>query len=229
MGVRSALHASFGSSLRGCLLFALLLFWLVPCSSLVLAMEHRLAKRQKLSLEAAAAFTRGTPMATILQLAETQCGDGEEGLTQNELHGELHALDSIETPYGRLRSSFDFKPDAKKDDTVEVQYINPFALLFWLGGESHAFFCFLRGLLANIVGRMVFHIDEVTPGNDKRPGVGRKFVAFYWTLLEFRGLFGLSWNFWNFLGLSWNFCTFLDFVGLFSLTELLVRELGGKI
>ena len=105
-------------------------------------------------------------------------------LNKDEVTQMLHTFDDVDTPFGSLVSSFDFRPKPT-DDPVPIRYINPFALLWWLSQLSCEFYKFMCYTLPERVGRMIFYTDEVTPGNDKRADKGRAYYAFFWSILEF--------------------------------------------
>ena len=96
----------------------------------------------------------------------------------------LHKYDDVETPFGQIVSSFEFR-STPTDEPEQIKYLNPFALLWWLSQISFNFYTFLSKALPTQIGRTVFYTDEVFPANsERRPDKGRAFYAFYWTILE---------------------------------------------
>ena len=105
-------------------------------------------------------------------------------VNKNDITHMLHKYDDVETPFGKIVSSFEFCP-TPTDEPEAITYLNPFALLWWLSQISYKFYTFLSKALPTQIGRTVFYTDEVFPANsERRPDKGRAFYAFYWTILE---------------------------------------------
>ena len=67
----------------------------------------------------------------------------------------LHKYDDVETPFGQIVSSFEFR-STPTDEPEQIKYLNPFALLWWLSQISHNFYTFLSETLPARIGRTVF-------------------------------------------------------------------------
>ena len=130
----------------------------------------------------------GVPLQTMLNVVAERTTDADDEPSHTARVADLHKYDDVGSVYGTLVSEFDFQPDLSKEAVVQIQYINPFALLHWLGAKALPFLLFLRSCLAGMEGQMIFYADEVTPGNNKRHDEGRKYVAMYWSLVEFPDL-----------------------------------------
>ena len=85
----------------------------------------------------------------------------------------------INTPYGTLIQT---RRIDLKDKSLEVAYINPFAIL-WIAASSRHGGSFWKRHLAGSgrVPTIIFHIDESRIGNQLRPDAGRSFQAVHWT------------------------------------------------
>jgi hypothetical protein len=155
-----------------------------------IASTHMSSKRRKTSSDTLAT---GTTLTNILRLAhqravtdpdETAIAEQEAGpVTHNSLAADLHSLDGVQTPYGRLIDTFDFSADGS--DPQKIHYVNPFALLSYLATVSLQFLLFLRSVVGNGPAGIYLYADGVTPGNDKRVDSGRKYVAWYWSFVDF--------------------------------------------
>jgi len=91
------------------------------------------------------------------------------------------AEESVTTLYGNLFGRMEL-PSNDGGGPVTVHFCNPFALLWHICVTSTHFFFFLK---ACGVHRIVMYMDETVPGNNLRPDLGRKYIAVYWTFLEF--------------------------------------------
>ncbi len=93
---------------------------------------------------------------------------------------ELHKYDDVVTPYGPLFQTFPVGPNA-----FDVEFISPFAMLWYMCSTSQPAAEFLVHHLAGKQCKLAFYCDAVTPGNVLRPDFGRSFEAIYWSFLEF--------------------------------------------
>ena len=83
----------------------------------------------------------------------------------------MHEYDDVETPFGQIVSSFEFRP-TPTDEPERINYLNPFALLWWLSQISYDFYTFLSKALPARIGRTVFYTDEVFLANSPPHGSG---------------------------------------------------------
>ena len=105
------------------------------------------------------------------------------------------------TPYGTLVKVLEAEqeprpeaPAAAPPEYIKIKYACPFALLWLLCASSENFFNLLcttglkpqpsLGTGDQPVGRLVIYFDDVMPGNLHRPDKGRKYMALYWSLLD---------------------------------------------
>jgi hypothetical protein len=95
--------------------------------------------------------------------------------------------------------------------------------LHWLGGKSQPFLLFLQSCLGGMEGIMIFYADEVVPGNHKRCGGGRKYVAMDWSLAEFPDWF-LSRHVLSWFILAYVPCKYV--IDKFGMTRLLKKVVG---
>ena len=102
-------------------------------------------------------------------------------VNKDEITRMMHEYDDVETPFGQIVSSFEFCP-TPTDEPERINYLNPFALLWWLSQISYDFFTYLSKALPARIGRTVFYTDEVFPANsERRPDKGRAYYAFFWS------------------------------------------------
>ena len=147
-----------------------------------------------------AVLARGSPLADILWHADANCDDEDSDagspFSYEEAKQNLHEFDDVQTPYGKLVRTFEFKPNLTMEPEP-ITYVCPFALIWFLASKSKLFFSFLRYHGADRIAKMLWYSDKVTPGNDKRPGGGRSYIACYWTFTDFPtwflGRHNLSW------------------------------------
>jgi hypothetical protein len=102
------------------------------------------------------------------------------GVSRWSASNELHKYDDVVTPYGPLFQSFPVGPNA-----FDVEFISPFAMLWYMCSTSQPAAEFLVHHLAGKQCKLAFYCDAVTPGNVLRPDFGRSFEAIYWSFLEF--------------------------------------------
>ena len=72
-----------------------------------------------------------------------------------------------------------------KGEPYQWEYVNPFALVYQYSCLRPRFGDMLKAA-ANEAGfaRIVFYMDEATPGNVLRPDAGRTLACFYWSFME---------------------------------------------
>ena len=122
----------------------------------------------------------------MLQGIENNIGDdlAPAAVNKDEITRMMHQYDDVETPFGQIVSSFEFSP-TPTDEPERINYLNPFALLWWLSQISYDFYAFLAKALPAQSGRTVFYTDEVFPANSERwPDKGRAYYAFFWSIIE---------------------------------------------
>ena len=56
-------------------------------------------------------------------------------INKDDITQMLHKYDDVETPFGQIVSSFEFRP-TPTDEPEPIKYLNPFALLWWLSQIS---------------------------------------------------------------------------------------------
>lgn len=116
------------------------------------------------------------------------------GLSKRDVAREVHKHDDVATPFGPLYRPMQLRTS---DDTVQVEAMNPFAMLWYVAHLSSAAAGFFAAHLTSGVCRVAFYCDGVKPGNVLRPDLGRSFEAVYWTFMEFPDWFrtrvGESW------------------------------------
>ena len=71
-------------------------------------------------------------------------------------------------------------------------FCRPKALLWLLARLSTAFDDFLRTQLPGGASRVTLYMDDVRPGNQLRPDMGRTYYAWYWTMLDLPAWFRTS-------------------------------------
>ena len=72
-----------------------------------------------------------------------------------------------------------------KGEPYQWEYVNPFALVYQYSCLRPRFGDMLKAA-ANEAGfaRIIFYMDEATPGNVLRPDAGRTLACFYWSFME---------------------------------------------
>jgi hypothetical protein len=121
---------------------------------------------------------------------EAASGGGENDEEKNTAatYRRLKKLDvdlgNIDTPYGTLIKTWEVAKTAAEDTYHKIAYLCPMALLYHLCSMSYSFACKLQAACQS-VGRIVIYMDDVTPGNIRRPDAGRCYMAVYWSLLDF--------------------------------------------
>ena len=138
-----------------------------------------------------------------LELAQVIAGTGLSvapqaaglGVSKHEAMSEVHKYDKVSTPFGPLYASLKLRTVG--GDELPVQYLNPFATLWFFASISVHAAAFFAQHLAKGMCRIAFYCDGVKPGNVLRPDVGRSFEAVYWTFFElpqwFRSNASASW------------------------------------
>ena len=97
-------------------------------------------------------------------------------------HVQLHALGKTETPYGRLLEEM---PVTCRDGSIiHLEYINPFALMYFCTRESPHYAKFVIEWLGD-TGNIGIYNDEVAPTDGLKFDSGRTYTAVYYTFLEY--------------------------------------------
>ena len=137
------------------------------------------AKRLDLRRLAANSKTHQSLIDTLNALQDV--GLLESSATAKQIRRAVEAHAAVATPYGTVVRRLDLGID----DVVE--FIHPFALMWYLCSISKGFATMMRETVSNTTpGRCkwVLYNDGVVPGNPLRHDSGRKFEAFYWVIAE---------------------------------------------
>ena len=111
--------------------------------------------------------------------------DSHDPLQSRKLHWqERNSLMQQETPYGPLAKHITAPTDDEGPD-IQIKIICPFAWLYTAAHVSATYCGFLRNWLAGNICQVVLYEDECTPGNIRRFDKGRKYIAIYWSVLDF--------------------------------------------
>ena len=112
---------------------------------------------------------------------------GETQWSQISYHRNIAELDS---PYGTLIKSVEL-PQGDGVDPVHWLYICPLAFLWHQCQASSNFFQMLQSWPDDRTkaqptkqARIAMYLDDVMPGNQHRPDMGRSYVAIYWALID---------------------------------------------
>ena len=95
-------------------------------------------------------------------------------------HDELYKSARAETPFGTVCQRSVVQG---KRAELEIFHVNPFALLYKGAKESEhfrEFMCHLMSLNPNGLS-LIYYLDKATPGNQKRPDMGRSSQCIYWS------------------------------------------------
>ena len=122
-------------------------------------------------------------------------------LTGRKYHKVVRELEGHayrDTPYGSVCKEFTALITAQPNSPAEAQpkyliikYTCPFALLWAACAANSGFYRLLKNFRlspddpAKRIGRIGVYLDDVTPGNVRRPDNGRAYMAIYWTFLDF--------------------------------------------
>ncbi len=89
-----------------------------------------------------------------------------------------------------------------KGEPYQWEYVNPFALVYQYSCLRPRFGDMLKAA-ANEAGfaRIIFYMDEATPGNVLRPDAGRTLACFYWSFMELPSWFRSRQCGWFFFGM----------------------------
>ena len=87
------------------------------------------------------------------------------------------------TPYGELEVQWE--APATEGDPVTVYIAHPLVWLYTAANTCLLFYNFLKDALGGAAGRVVLYADEATPGNVLRMEPNRKYLAVYWSVMEF--------------------------------------------
>lgn len=105
------------------------------------------------------------------------------------------------TPLGPLHGSVDLQ--TTDGGMVKLPVMNPWALLHATLERCESFRDFFEGVMASCKNtaetpfKVALYCDEILPGDQLKPTNQRKLVAFYWSLLEFKGQLGRDGLWWQ--------------------------------
>lgn len=101
-----------------------------------------------------------------------------------------HAEAQEDTPLGPLTKTMEV-PQEDGKPRAWIDYVCPIAFLWKLASLSASFFRIMETLPQDEgadppqrAARIALYLDDVTPGNVRRPDDARSYVAVYWTLLD---------------------------------------------
>ena len=98
----------------------------------------------------------------------------QPGVALEAFHTQMHLL-STPTPYGSVLK--DIKMQNKDGSEFNVLLCRPKAFLWLAVRMSPAFEHFLRENLPGNASRVTFYMDDVRPGNQLKPDMGRVYDA----------------------------------------------------
>jgi len=124
----------------------------------------------------------GVPLHAFARLAEKKkmCGKRRMRAIKTIGHRRLHR--AIETQYGNVVRAVTVAGADGAEATVCMAC--PFALLSHLCEANPQIGDVLANALATRVGRACLYIDDVKPGNIKRPDLARTYTAVYWAVMD---------------------------------------------
>ena len=131
----------------------------------------------------------GCAVSKLLRTHLHSAGDAEddEGLSNNTMKNliskQLHAVDSIRTPYGTLIE--DMEIPCEGQPPLRLEYINPFALLYYCSTLSKEFYDFMCQTIPEGGGEISVYADEVSPSDGLKFEQNRQYNCIYWTFLSF--------------------------------------------
>ena len=136
----------------------------------------------------------GCSVAKLLRSHLNKVGDVEDdegvcsiGHMQKRISKQLHSVDSIQTPYGTLIQEMDVPCNGLPP--LKMQYINPFALLYYCSTISLDFYNFMCQTIPEGGGRFVLYADEVSPSDGLKFEQNRQYNCIYWTFLDWPSWF----------------------------------------
>ena len=106
---------------------------------------------------------------------------------------ESHLL-ATPTPHGSVLKEVRVPKNDGSEHTM--LFCRPKALLWLAVRLSTAFEIFLRKALPAGASRVTLYMDDVRPGNQLRPDMGRTYYAWYWTILDLPAWFRTSEHGW---------------------------------
>ena len=130
----------------------------------------------------------GCPVSKLLRTHLHKAGDAEddEGLSTsamaNLISKQLHAYDSIQTPYGTLVQEMEVP--CEDLPPLTLAYINPFALLYYCSTLSREFYDFMCQTIPEGGGQISLYADEVSPCDGLKFDQNRQYNCIYWAFLD---------------------------------------------
>ena len=103
-------------------------------------------------------------------------GHGSERAIRDRIRADVESCASQMTPFGRLIKSM----PSGVAEAPEIEYANPFALLWVVCSVSGCFWSLLNRD-GQAPFRLVLYIDEICPGNPLRPDCTRLCQCVYWS------------------------------------------------
>lgn len=137
------------------------------------------------------------PVLKVLRVHHDVLGDANRcalSTSRHKMATEIYRTYNAETLYGNVAST---RQITTGGHTMDVYCLNPMALLRHASEVVPKFGTFLAGCLAGRPARIAIYVDEVRPGNNLRPDMGRAYQAVYFTVLElpdwYRSKCALGW------------------------------------
>ena len=124
----------------------------------------------------------GVSRAALSRILGCLAEDGDAAEERRRVGEALADHGRHVTPYGAVVKEIDLPGAA---DGEKTPYVCPAAFLYYLCTLCAAFGNLLAGALDGQPARLVFYVDDVTPGNALRPDRGRTVTCVYWTVLQF--------------------------------------------
>ena len=150
-------------------------------------MAEREAKRARLlDLRTRIPYCSQSALSALLQIAEAEELPGAS--SRQEIAAARDSVAAINTPYGKLHQEISIQTTSGHELKLEVQA--PFPCLWHACRASAQFSALIQRCHAakpSTVAapwRLLLYCDEVIPGNQLAYTTGRKFWAWYWSILE---------------------------------------------
>ena len=112
------------------------------------------------------------------------------GQSLPRLHKDQYAQAHEDTPLGSLCKEMQVPQEAGQAPAT-IEYMCPLAFMWKACQVSKALFMLLHAMPRTeeeaqpvLRLRIAMYLDDVVPGNTRRPDAGRSYVAVYWTLLD---------------------------------------------
>ena len=133
---------------------------------LVAIMAVKLAQKRERDLQTIEhLLDSGCPLSKLLRTQlhgeDEEVGLGKEWV-RKKIRQRLHAVDSIQTPYGSLIEELEAPYIG---EPVKLSYINPFALLYYASSMSREFYDWMCSTIPTGGGRIALYADEVSPSD----------------------------------------------------------------